>query len=367
MRESVRRAVDACYAAVGDPDGWREAINLLCGALGGQGAVFIPLQVRKIDFPLIPSEAIRESSESYVRDGWTEHDFRIPRMLPQLHRGVLLEDDITSAEEMRSTAYFQDFMAPFRLKWWAGVFAEGGGERWCLSLLRTDNQDRFQEEDRRELLQLKPHFGRMLDTAKVVEALRTEASVESLGKSGASVALLDRQARIVGSTAKFARAMGRSLEVRFGKLHAPNDTVDRRLQDRIQLVLRQLFMAQPEQAMLVPKVDGPGDVLVRIMPLAARPLPIMNTARAMVILTDLSATVADLAGRLALWFSLTPHEARIAARAGAGIPPALLVDELGLTLGTIRSALHHVYLKLGIRGQADLARIVSRIAVGLAE
>lgn len=60
---------------------------------------------------------------------------------------------------------------------------------------------------------------------------------------------------------------------------------------------------------------------------------------------------------------LTPAEARIAARVGAGLSPNAVAEELSLSRNTVRAALKKVYSKLAIGRQSELARIVARIAM----
>jgi DNA-binding CsgD family transcriptional regulator len=59
---------------------------------------------------------------------------------------------------------------------------------------------------------------------------------------------------------------------------------------------------------------------------------------------------------------LTPAEARVAGLVGAGRSPREAANELALSLNTVRSALKIVFDKLGISRQAELAKIVARLA-----
>jgi DNA-binding CsgD family transcriptional regulator len=59
---------------------------------------------------------------------------------------------------------------------------------------------------------------------------------------------------------------------------------------------------------------------------------------------------------------LTRAEARIAGLVGAGHSPREAADQLDLSLNTVRSALKIAFNKLGISRQAELAKIVARLA-----
>ena len=62
-------------------------------------------------------------------------------------------------------------------------------------------------------------------------------------------------------------------------------------------------------------------------------------------------------------FGLTPAEARTAALVGSGLAPQDVADQIGLTVGTIRSELKSIFEKLGISRQSELAALVTRLAV----
>ena len=71
----------------------------------------------------------------------------------------------------------------------------------------------------------------------------------------------------------------------------------------------------------------------------------------------------DLAKALQQAFGLTPAEARTASLVGSGLAPQDVADQLGITVGTIRSELKNVFAKVGISRQSELATVVARIAL----
>ena len=87
-----------------------------------------------------------------------------------------------------------------------------------------------------------------------------------------------------------------------------------------------------------------------------------SPGRVLLIFDDPSRDIsADPAPALQL-FGLTPAEARIAGLVGAGQSPREVADALDLSLNTVRSALKIAFDKLGISRQAELAKIVARLA-----
>lgn len=93
---------------------------------------------------------------------------------------------------------------------------------------------------------------------------------------------------------------------------------------------------------LDPRVAGPGKLLV-----------LFDDPSSGQAITD-SGPALQMLG-------LTAAEAKVAALVGAGRSPREAADQLQVSVNTVRSALKLAYDKLGVRRQAELARIVTRL------
>jgi DNA-binding CsgD family transcriptional regulator len=72
---------------------------------------------------------------------------------------------------------------------------------------------------------------------------------------------------------------------------------------------------------------------------------------------------SDLVKMLQQAFGLTPAEAQTASLMGSGLSPQDTADQLGLSVGTIRSELKAIFAKVGISRQSELASTVTRLAL----
>ena len=100
-------------------------------------------------------------------------------------------------------------------------------------------------------------------------------------------------------------------------------------------------------------------------PIIMRAVPVDSATTgkptALVLLNDPARdNDADPAPTLQL-LGLTPSAARIAALVGSGRSPREAAAELDNSEGTVRTALNHIYDKLDINRQSELARIVARL------
>lgn len=136
---------------------------------------------------------------------------------------------------------------------------------------------------------------------------------------------------------------------------------------------------------LLARVATPGSSDPPVGPLALRPpgggpplllqalaLPSSNAreepVRTLVLIIDPRAGRLASAERALGELGLTPTEARVAARLGAGHSPQEIADEYAVSLNTVRFHVRNVYSKLDLQRAGQLSRMVhalSLIALGV--
>jgi DNA-binding CsgD family transcriptional regulator len=107
----------------------------------------------------------------------------------------------------------------------------------------------------------------------------------------------------------------------------------------------------------------------RLLPLSitVAPLPadqvhaLTRGAGVLVCVTDLEAGVALPEDRAREVFGLTPAEARVAALLFEGLEPKAVARRLECSINTVRIHMAHIFQKTETGGQADLARLMTRL------
>jgi DNA-binding CsgD family transcriptional regulator len=99
-------------------------------------------------------------------------------------------------------------------------------------------------------------------------------------------------------------------------------------------------------------------VFVQLLPMHAG---VTDEPSVLMLLTDPETAGGRDPTNLLLMLGLTAAEARVAARVGRGMSPGDAAVELGISVNTAREALQVVFEKLGIRRQAQLAQVVTRL------
>ena len=127
--------LNAFAEAATDPSRWDTAMDIVARTTEAFGAALFPVEGK---LPNVPrSRSLEASFDTYVRDGWIHRDER-ERCRPALEsRGVATDLDFTSEDEMKRHAYYQEFLSPHGLRWFAGVKVACGDDLWCLSIQRS--------------------------------------------------------------------------------------------------------------------------------------------------------------------------------------------------------------------------------------
>lgn len=197
-----------------------------------------------------------------------------------------------------------------------------------------------------------PHLVRVAGDAVGLAA--ESAFLGLLGTHPSAAVVLDADLRVRHMNAGARALIGRAVSRTQGYLRAPDVVAQHRLETVVveavagsgergpfRLELHDLEPLIAEAFILDPQVFGAGKVLL--------------------LVTDPRAPAPRDAGPSLRLLGLTEAEARIAAQVGSGSSPQEAAAQLRLAVGTVRSTLKSVYDKLGVRRQAELARLVTRL------
>ena len=196
------------------------------------------------------------------------------------------------------------------------------------------------------------------DGAHALAIESTKASLlDVFTRIGRAALLVGKDGEIVVMNKEAETLLGDGLTVRRGVLQVvrPSDqpTVDNVLAAAIERSSNQFDLAP----IAFDRTIG--------TPIIMRAVPVDSATTgkptALVLLNDPARDDdADPAPTLQL-LGLTPSEARIVALVGSGRSPREAAAELDNSEGTVRTALNHIYDKLDINRQSELARIVARL------
>ncbi|WP_407178005.1 helix-turn-helix transcriptional regulator [Bradyrhizobium sp. STM 3562] len=358
---NLNKIEESFVAAAIDPTRWSDALHCISTETGGCGAILLPVTANPI--PNVPvTEELARAAEIYFRDGWHLRDVRYNVSIPKFVRTGLIDDfDCVPSEEIERHPYYQEFLAPAGLRWFAGVSMQAGDDIWCVSINRKIDQDPFSPDEKRKLAQISRAVSTAAVFAQALGFAAANATLEAFDVSGTAVVLLDRQAEVIRTNRAAdnllrdgsARVIGRRLVAQ-----DPSATA------ALGRALHSLLWSSAGSS-LMPAVPLPRESKAPILAyplklptLSANPL---GTAQAVVVLVDPSAKRRTPEVNLQRAFQLTAAEARLASHLAAGDPLDAVCDQIGISKETGRNQLKSVFAKTGINRQVELVLLLSRM------
>ena len=217
---------------------------------------------------------------------------------------------------------------------------------------------------------LLPHLRHAIHTQRCLGTLRISErnKADALNEFVHGILIVDRNARVTfcNRQAEFMMSASGGLRIDRHMVVAPTPSATRALHG---LVLK-ATSDDPQQrtggALLVERIPplSPLKILVTALgPQSALPDGDIGRRSAMLLIVDQERTNIGPEPQLISLFGLTQAEARVAGRIGKGATIEEVADELRVHSSTVRTHLHHIFAKAGIRRQAELVRLVELVSL----
>ena len=341
-----------------DPTRWVKALTSVATATGSFGAVMLPLAGDAL--PNVPyTENVSEVMETYFRDGWHLRDERM-RTVPTLtQRGVADDFDGHSADEIARHPYYQEFLAPHRLRWYAGIKVACGDDVWAVALQRTIDQGPISADEKEELARISTRLSTGAAIARALSAAAASGALEAFEMSGTAVVLLNRHGHVFRANQSAERLLVDDIQIVKGQLTARDTRATMALNRAIHTLLW-----RPHGGLSAPVA------LPRASrrPLLAYPARLTDSTanaladcQAMVILIDPESKTRTPETNLRAVFRLTDAEARLATQLALGESLENVADQFGIAKETARSQLKSIFTKTGVHRQAELVAVLAKL------
>jgi DNA-binding CsgD family transcriptional regulator len=295
----------------------------------------------------------------YFRDGWHLQDERLRTVPTLMQRGVADDFDGHSAEEIDKHPYYQEFLAPHRLRWYAGIKIACGDDLWAVALQRTIDQGPFTPEEKNELARVSGRLSTGAAIARSLSASAATGALEAFEMSGTAVVLLNRLGLVFKANQSAERLLVDDIQIVKGQLTAR----DARATTALNRAIRSLLW-RPNGGLSAPVA------LPRASrrPLLAYPARLSSSTanaladcQAMVILIDPETRSRTPEMSLRSVFRLTEAEARLAAQLAFGNSLETVADQFGIAKETARSQLKSIFAKTGVHRQAELVAVLAKL------
>ena len=341
-----------------DPTRWVRALDCLAAATGSFGAVMLPLAGDAL--PNVPyTENCSDVMEVYFRDGWHLQDERLRTVPTLMQRGVADDFDGHSADEIDKHPYYQEFLAPYGLRWYAGIKIACGDDLWAVALQRTIDQGPFTPEEKNELARLSGRLSTGAAIARSLSASAATGALEAFEMSGTAVVLLNRHGNVFRANASAERLLADDVQIVKGRLTAK----DTRATIALNRAIHNLLWL-PTGGLAAPVALPRGSrrpLLAYPARLSASTANALADCQAMVILIDPDAKTPTPEMNLRMAFRLTEAEARLATQLALGESLERVADQFGIGKETARSQLKSIFTQTGVHRQAELVAVLAKL------
>ncbi|MBO9099388.1 LuxR family transcriptional regulator [Rhizobium sp. K1/93] len=307
----------------------------------------------------VSNDAANEKMETYVRDRWVLQNpylqteerirkFNEPRFL--------LDTDVMSAEEMRESSYYQNFMLPHGCYWHAGTsIIAASGDTIKLSVHRSFEAGPLAPKSIDQLTALRPHLARASLIAARLRFQQVKIALDALDAMGFMAAAI-KNGRLLQAGANFAKLIPSVIEDRSDKIVFKAQSANRYWANLIEGKVLRYGGSFPIAA-----TELFSSMVVHILPIAGSAHDVFGTADALIAVTEASRELAVADGTLMGLYDLTPAESEVAREIAAGRDVNSIAKLRGVSTGTIRVQLHSIFEKTGARRQSELTRLISQI------
>lgn len=369
---SILRIVQRIYQTVETPGEWPAVLAEISDLLHGGVAALLYHDVRLHHGGL--NHSVRLAPEAI--DAYQQHFHALdPWGKGTASQGlgktgaVLNGDQLIALSDLRRTEYYADYASQYDLvRILAGVVIADGPVLSVISILRAEKAKPFGAEEQLRLGILMGHLKCVLEIRRKVEGLQLlqAASSHALDQLPTGVILVDASGRVLFANIAAEQTMRAppGLSVQGGRLaaHLASETASLRALIAAAVRTTNGDAVHPGGVMNVSRpFERPLSVLVTPVPGSVAPGN-MAQAAAAVLVSNLDQPQSPDPAVLRMVFRLTDAESRLAIAICSGQSLTEAADSLGITKGTAKTYLKHVFAKTGTSRQSELVALMSRLA-----
>lgn len=362
-RVSFDEASQSLLDAAVDPTRWNDAMEAISQYSGATGVILLQIRGRGPGTP--HTRSMEEGVDAYFRDGWHLRDERV-RGIPFMRtKGISVDQDFASREELASSDYYQ-FLRSFGFNWSAAVGVSSVDDEWALVIERGDKHGPVTPREQADFVRFGAHLNRAALVARNLGYANAVGMLDAYHSLGCASILLDRFGRTIRHNTLVEPLLGDGLELSHGMLRCAHPGDSMALENMIARlgyspglnesdVLPPVVVRRPLKRPLV--VHG-----IRLKGMASAAF---SPAKSILLISDTekpaAITSVDVVRQA---FGLTPAEAALLVHLERELPLSASAELMGISIETARSHLKRVFGKTDTNRQSDLLLLLRRLRPG---
>ncbi|WP_245293819.1 helix-turn-helix transcriptional regulator [Rhizobium bangladeshense] len=340
-----------------DPTKWNGAMEVVSRATGCVGALLFDTESH---LPGIPqTESMAGAVESYIKGGWIEHDVRYGVTPHLIRKGIATDLDLFSADQIARHPYYQEFLAPHRLRWCACVKMASSGILWSLSLQRSISQGPFSPAQLQTLATLSHRLGTASAMSRMLGFARVDSALEAFEMSQIAAIVFDARGYVVKLNASAESMMDGALGIVGSRLYS----YDRNATNAFNRSLKQILVDGSSSAAAPVALPRPGlyPILAHVLGIKYAAFNPLAPGQAVAVLIDPEMRRTPGLAAIQACFSLSAAESKLAYRLASGQSLEEVAKACSISYETARNQLKAVFGKTGTHRQSELVALLSRL------
>jgi DNA-binding CsgD family transcriptional regulator len=354
--------IEAAFAnAALDSSGWVKALDIVTTQTDSYGAILVPVAGDAI--PNIPyTEPMSGSIETYFRDGWHQRDERFSGIEIMMRNGVVDDLDTSHLDRIKRHPYYQEFLAPHGLRWFAGVRIACGQDIWCLSIQRTIGQGPFSKSEKMRFARMSNRLSASAALARAFGAASANGVLQAFEISGRAVILVNRRGDVFRANKSAEQLLSDDVRIERRKLVSSDPGATAALNRSLHELMFQRSGASLSQPVALPR-RGRRPILAYPAKLSATAANPLADCQALLVLVDLDQQNHLPEVVLRATFNMTAAEARLAARLASGASLDVATERIGIAKETGRNQLKSIFAKTDVRRQSELVAVLASVLI----
>jgi DNA-binding CsgD family transcriptional regulator len=350
--------IDRIYEAAVLPDHWPAVLELMGRRFGTKGGLLFSNSTEGTRW--LGGGPVAQAMQEFLESGWMPHNERPARIISRGHPGFLTDLDLSTKEEIASSAMFQEFLIPRGFAWASATFVPGLGDDMLILSVEGFTSHAASRRAVPELDELRPHLARAAQLASQFRLERVKAYVAALDAIGAAAGVLSSNGNLLAANPRFQSELGHTVLDMRSRLHLSDTRADAMLAD----ALSRIRAGEPHGRSIVLRTMKQGARVLHILPIRREANDLFVNSTALAILTNPLRTPQVNADLLRSLFDLTPAEAKLASCLVTGDRTLKQVArEFNVSASTVKTQLRAIFDKTGTTRQAELTQLLSSVDV----
>lgn len=363
---AISAVIDRFYSAALNPNLWPSAFDSYARITGGVGAVLFSPDRPELDM----AYASASLSDAVLQYGLSWHEI-CPRtrvgLNPAMGDRLWGDEEFFSEEQVRRSQFHQEFLRNLDLGSHLSLTSLQiiPGSTFFLASQRSLSAGPATADERRAADVLSSHAVRALQVYRGLQrpSVSRDLMADVLAHLPSGVIVTDAHGTVVFMNRSAEALNGDGLRVDHGQLLA---SIPRDQAELSHLIAAALAPgASPADIRPIglqrPSLKKP--LLLRAIPIRARsdqPLPriLLGLDLVLITISDPESAYQDNSLAALETFGLTRSEATVAAMLGTGCSPDEIAEARNVSVSTVRTHIRHIYSKLQITRQGELAKII---------